>query len=102
MQGDNAEYNEKTTEIPASVLANIKIKAKTCSKFSLVWNSQGSMSRQKASVWEPVTKGMDRTFRQNKALVCVGHYCGVGYDNPSRDSDRERLIIEVTDQKTTR
>ena len=59
------------------------------------------MSRAKASIWEPVLGGLDRSFRQNKVLVCVGHYCGLGYNSPSRDK-RDRLILEVTDQGSTR
>jgi len=54
------------------------------------------MSRQKGSVWRPEIKGVDKSFRQNKTLVPIGHYCGANYDNPNRDS-KDRLTIEITD-----
>jgi hypothetical protein len=63
-------------------------------KFSQIWNSQGSMSRDKISIWEP--KIESGGFKQNKASICLGHFAGIGYDNPSRDST-DRLCLEVTD-----
>ena len=42
--------------IPAPVLAGIKIKVKRVNRFQQVWKSQGSMSRVKGSVWEPMGK----------------------------------------------
>mmetsp|Transcript_24616 Transcript_24616/g.56402 ORF Transcript_24616/g.56402 Transcript_24616/m.56402 type:complete len:579 (-) Transcript_24616:110-1846(-) len=80
--------------IPPSILSHIKVKVKSVTNFSQVWNSRGSMSRSKVSVWEPVLGG--NTFRQNKAYVSIGHYARIGYENPNRDSN-ERLALEVTD-----
>eukprot|EP00339_Tiarina_fusa_P018048 CAMPEP_0117076274 /NCGR_PEP_ID=MMETSP0472-20121206/53769_1 /TAXON_ID=693140 ORGANISM="Tiarina fusus, Strain LIS" /NCGR_SAMPLE_ID=MMETSP0472 /ASSEMBLY_ACC=CAM_ASM_000603 /LENGTH=391 /DNA_ID=CAMNT_0004802109 /DNA_START=253 /DNA_END=1426 /DNA_ORIENTATION=- len=88
------EKGKKDVNIPQAVLAAIKVKVKKITKFSMVWNSQGSMSRDKASVWEPVVGG--GAFRQNKGAICLGHFCGVGYDNPNKDG-RDRLCLEVTD-----
>lgn len=42
--------------IPAPVLAGIKIKVKRVNKFQQIWRSQGSMSRVKGSIWEPLGK----------------------------------------------
>jgi Ca2+-binding EF-hand superfamily protein len=86
--------DKKKVEIPEPVLGAIKVKVKKVTKFGLVWNSQGSMSRDKISVWEP--KIESGGFKQNKASICLGHFAGKGYDNPNRDST-ERLCLEVTD-----
>jgi Ca2+-binding EF-hand superfamily protein len=88
------DKGKKDVQIPQAVLAAIKVKVKQITKFAMVWNSQGSMSRDKASVWEPVVGG--GAFRQNKGAICLGHFCGVGYDNPNKDG-RDRLCLEVTD-----
>jgi len=69
--------------IPAPVLAGIKIKVKIVGKFTQIWKSQGSMSRVKGSVWEPVDH--ESTFKSNRAYVYLGHYAGNGFDNPNRD-----------------
>jgi Ca2+-binding EF-hand superfamily protein len=92
MPSDDIE--KKIVQIPEPVLAAIKVKVKKVSKFSLVWNSQGSMSRQKISVWEPLVQG--GAFRQNKDGIPLGHFAGSGYDNPNRGG-KECLCVEVTD-----
>jgi len=88
------DKEKKLVKIPEAVLAAIKVKARKATKFSLVWNSQGSMSRQKISIWEPSVGG--GVLRQNKIVVSLGHFSGMGYDNPSRDG-HDRLCLEVTD-----
>lgn len=80
--------------IPAPVLAGIKIKVKIVGKFTQIWKSQGSMSRVKGSVWEPVDH--KSTFKSNRAYVYLGHYAGNGFDNPNRDGI-PRLTLELTD-----
>ena len=89
--------NSVTVNIPKEVLAAIKIKVKKVTKFNSIWTSQGSMSRVKGSIWQPVTDGLS-SMRQNKVTCSLGHYAGTNYDNPSRDS-RDRLTLEVTDTK---
>jgi Ca2+-binding EF-hand superfamily protein len=92
MPSENEE--KRLVKIPEPVLASIKVKIRKVTKFSKVWNSQGSMSRDKISIWKPdIASG---GFKQNKASVCLGHFCGKGYDNPNRDST-DRLCLEVTD-----
>jgi len=81
--------------VPEAVLASIKIKLKTVSKFSLVWNSQGSMSREKGSVWEP-SISYSNGIRQKKVSVALGHFAGINYDNPNRDNI-ERQCLEISD-----
>ena len=88
------DKEKKQVVIPQPVLAAIKVKVKKITKFSMVWNSQGSMSRQKISVWEPVVKS--GAFSQNKGAICLGHFAGSDYDNPNKDG-RDRLGLEVTD-----
>lgn len=91
------EKEKKVVKIPAPVLAAIKVKVKKVTKFSQVWNSQGSMSRSKISVWEPVVQtNFGGAFRANKVTISLGHVAGNGYDNPNRDSI-DRLSLEVTD-----
>jgi len=94
----NSGIDPKDIEVPGNILGNIKIKAKNCTKFSQVWKSAGSMSRQKASVWKPVLEGADRLFRQNKELVCVGHYCGYNFDNPNKVRPSERTSAERSER----
>lgn len=96
MPSSAPEGGKVTVRVPETVLASIKIKVKRVTKFTKIWTSQGSMSRQKGSVWKPEIKGVDKSFRQNKTLVPIGHYCGSDFDNPNRDST-DRLTIEVTD-----
>lgn len=88
------DKEKRLVQIPQPVLAAIKVKVKKITKFGLVWNSQGSMSRQKISIWEPVVGG--GAFRQNKGALTLGHFAGVGYDNPTKDG-RDRYGLEVTD-----
>lgn len=88
------DSEKKVVNIPPPVLASIKVKVKSINKFNLIWNSQGSMSRQKISIWEPVVGA--GAFRQNKDAICLGHFAGSGYDNPNRDG-QDRLCMEVTD-----
>jgi Ca2+-binding EF-hand superfamily protein len=92
MPSDDA--GKKAVTIPEPVLGSIKVKIKKATKFSLVWNSQGSMSRYKIGIWEPTIHA--GAFKQNKASVCLGHFAGKNYDNPNRDGD-ERFFLEVTD-----
>mmetsp|Transcript_46255 Transcript_46255/g.54052 ORF Transcript_46255/g.54052 Transcript_46255/m.54052 type:complete len:600 (+) Transcript_46255:393-2192(+) len=84
----------KSVEIPRNVLANIKIKVKKVTRFGEIWTSRGSMSREKGSIWEPIHQSGG--FQKNKTVVCVGHYSGAEFNNPSRDN-LDRLSIEVTD-----
>jgi Ca2+-binding EF-hand superfamily protein len=89
------QSGERTSvQIPEPVLASIKVKIRKVTKFTLVWNSQGSMSRDKTSIWKPNIESGG--FKQNKASICIGHFCGKEYDNPNKDST-ERLCIEITD-----
>ena len=88
------DKEKKIVKIPEPVLASIKVKVKKVSKFTLVWNSQGSMSRNRISIWEPNIQSGG--LKQNKASVCLGYFCGKNYDNPNRDST-DRLCVEVTD-----
>lgn len=92
MPSDNP--TDKAVQIPQAVLEGIKVKVKKLTKFSKVWTSQGSMSREKASVWDPQMQSS--AFRANKTWVSLGHFAGHGYDNPSKDS-KDRLGLEVTD-----
>mmetsp|Transcript_18027 Transcript_18027/g.21618 ORF Transcript_18027/g.21618 Transcript_18027/m.21618 type:complete len:759 (-) Transcript_18027:139-2415(-) len=92
MPSDDEE--KRIINIPEQVLAAVKVKMKKVTKFSKVWTSQGSMSREKASVWEPVEGGS--AFRANKASVTLGHFAGSEFENPTRDS-QDRLALEVTD-----
>lgn len=84
---------KKLVKIPEPVLGAIKVKVKKVTKFQLVWNSQGSMSRYKTSIWDPQKFS---GIKQNKASICLGHVAGSGYDNPNRDNV-ERLGLEITD-----
>jgi Ca2+-binding EF-hand superfamily protein len=84
---------KKAVKIPEAVLGAIKVKVKKPGKFSLVWNSQGSMSRYRTSIWEPVVGG---GIKQNKVSICLGYFAGNGFDNPNKDS-HDRLILEITD-----
>lgn len=88
------DQSKKKVVIPEPVLASIKVKVRKVNKFGQLWNSQGSMSREKIGIWEP--KIDSGGFKQNKASVCLGHYAGRGYDNPGKDVE-ERLCLEVTD-----
>jgi len=85
-----------TVRVPEAVLESIKVKLKKVTKFTKVWTSQGSMSRQKGSIWKPDIKGVDKSFRQNKTMVPIGYYCGSEYENPNRDS-KDRWTLEITD-----
>jgi len=82
-----------TNQIPAPMLACIKVKVKKITKFSQVWTSRGSMSRKRGSVWEP---SVGTSTRQKKVIVSLGHYAGSNYDNPNKDG-RDRLTLEITD-----
>mmetsp|Transcript_46930 Transcript_46930/g.52507 ORF Transcript_46930/g.52507 Transcript_46930/m.52507 type:complete len:334 (+) Transcript_46930:1-1002(+) len=92
MPSDDKE--KKVVNIPPPVLAAVKVKVKKVTKFNMIWNSQGSMSRQKISIWEPQVQS--GAFRQNKDSFSLGHFAGSGYDNPNRDG-KDRLCVEVTD-----
>merc|ERR1719416_55354 len=87
------EGNKVAVRIPEQILANVKIKVKQVTRFNKIWTSQGSMSREKASVWEPI---IPSPIRQNRVVVSLGYYCGTNFDNPSNDS-ADRLALEVTD-----
>ncbi len=88
------EEDKKNVNIPEAVLAGIKIKVKKITKFINIWDSKGSMSRSKTSVWAPVVQSA--SFRANKAAVTLGHFAGYEYDNPNRDG-KDRFAVEVTD-----
>lgn len=90
----STDGEKKKVVIPEPVLNAIKVKVRKVTKFSLVWNSQGSMSRDKFSVWEP--KIDSGGFKQNKASISLGHFAGKNYDSPMKEST-ERLCLEVTD-----
>lgn len=96
MPGPESEGGKVTVRVPPAVLAHIKIKIKKITKFDKVWTSQGSMSRQRGSIWKPDIKIVDKSFRQHRTLVALGHYVGNGFDNPNRGKD-ERLTVEITD-----
>ena len=88
------EQGKREVNVPEPVLASIKVKVKKITKFNLVWNSQGSMSRYKIGIWEPSIQS--GSFKQNKTAICLGHFSGTGYDNPNRDGN-DRLCLEITD-----
>ena len=88
------DKEKKVINIPPPVLAPVKVKVRKVTKFILVWKSQGSMSRHKISIWEPVVSA--GAFRANKDSISLGHFAGYGYDNPIRDG-KDRLCVEVTD-----
>ena len=81
-------------KIPPPVLNGIKLKVRKITKFQKLWNSQGSMSRQKVSVWEPIIQS--GAFHKNKAFVTIGHYAMPDFENPNRDG-KDRLSLEITD-----
>jgi Ca2+-binding EF-hand superfamily protein len=85
---------KRNVTIPEAVLAGIKIKVKKITKFVPIWDSKGSMSRYKTSVWAPVVQSA--AYRANKAAVILGHFAGQEYDNPNKDG-KDRLALEVTD-----
>lgn len=85
---------KKNIQIPEAVLAGIKLKVKKITKFVPMWDSKGSMSRYKCSIWAPIVQS--GTFRANKAAVTLGHFAGDEYSNPNKDG-KDRWAIEVTD-----
>jgi Ca2+-binding EF-hand superfamily protein len=88
------EEAKKHVKIPEAVLAGIKLKAKKITKFIPIWDSKGTMSRYKASIWAPVVQSS--SFRANKANVTLGHFGGHDFDNPNKDG-KDRWSLEVTD-----
>ena len=89
------DAEDKTNiNIPEAVLAGIKLKVKKITKFVPIWDSKGSMSRSKTSVWAPIVQSA--SFRANKAAVTLGHFAGKDYDNPNKDG-KDRWALEVTD-----
>ena len=94
MPTEDGDGNKVKIVIPEQVLANIKIKIKKVQKFQCVWTSQGTMSRQQTSVWEPIVGA--GAFRANRAYVSLGHYVGTGFESPARDG-KDRLTLEITD-----
>jgi hypothetical protein len=70
-----SDDKEKTViNIPPPVLAAVKVKVRKVTKFNPVWNSQGSMSRQKISKWEPVVSA--GAFGATKIRFPFGHLLG--------------------------
>ena len=50
-----------------------------------IWNSRGTMSRARVSIWESAYKKrlLGSVGRKHKILMNVGHYGNVGYSSPS-------------------
>ena len=46
-----AEENEAAAEVPAAVLAQVKVKVKKLEKFDELWRSSGIAVKHKASIW---------------------------------------------------
>ena len=85
------DQTKAIVKIPEPVLAAIKVKVKKVTKFTQIWTSQGSMSRQKISIWEPVVSST--ILRQNKVSISMGHFHGcLLYTSPSpRDQRGSRM-----------
>jgi hypothetical protein len=81
--------------IPEPVLGSIKVKVKKATRFSLVWNSQGSMSRYKIGIWEATIQLGG--FKQNKASVCLQWDTLPGRTTTTRIGMAMSIFLEVTD-----
>ena len=84
------------TSLITSSAPNIKVELVPAEKFSSVWKSQGSESREKASVWAPKVA---RLFKSNKTVyVCIGHHVVSGFSKP--DLKTKRYYLSLTDKSS--
>jgi hypothetical protein len=71
--------------VTEDMLEKFEIRCKTNMSMNEIWNSRGTMSRARVSLWENVYK--KRLFgavgRKHKILLSLGHYGSVGYTSPN-------------------
>ena len=81
--GSRDRGNAEQIDVPVEVLPNFTVRLHNTARFKPIWNSHGTMSRSKVSIWGA---DLDMGFhKKNIYRVCLGHYANVGFNNPGKD-----------------
>ena len=66
------------------------------SEFEKLWDTVGTMSRSKASIWVPLVQLERASMR-----ICLGHYASPSFDSPNKakrpSSAGKEALLELTD-----
>ena len=88
LHGTNSTEMQRAAEqrvVTEEELEKFEIRCKTNMSMAQVWNSRGTMSRARVSLWKCMYK--KRLFgavgRKHKILLSIGHYGSVGYTSPN-------------------
>tara|TARA_R110002050_G_scaffold75502_1_gene161788 strand:+ start:13 stop:741 length:729 start_codon:yes stop_codon:yes gene_type:complete len=71
----------------------LHVSVKTINSYLSIWDSKGSGSRVKASVWAP---RIDAKYFSTKVRICVGHYAARGHSSPH--DGIARCILTLVDK----
>ena len=80
-----SELKRLNREVTEEDLQKFEIRCKSNLHVSEVWNSRGTMSRARVSLWQadyPSSLFGSRAGRKHKILLQLGHYGNVGYKAP--------------------
>ena len=71
---------QKAQDVSMDIILRFKVQRHKQKHFTELWNSQGTMSQAKISIWVPLLdKGMSK---RNRKRICLGHYANRGFANP--------------------
>ena len=77
-------------------LSHVKVRVKPVTEFEKLWDTVGTMSRSKASVWVPLMQ-MERASLR----VCLGHYASASFEPPHKikrpSGTMKESCLELTD-----
>jgi len=80
-----------------NALVRMKVSLKAPKDFEPVWDSKGSQSRNKISVWAPSLKvSMKSKLKGHKMYACIGHFVSTDYSKPTK-----ALTLEIVDTKAS-
>jgi hypothetical protein len=90
---DPAHDAQGDVELQRADLSRFSVKLHSTRRFKSVWNSHGTMSREKVGIWAPDMQ--TSTFKTNVVRVCLGHYAFKGFSKPNG-----RPVMEIADSSS--
>lgn len=87
--GGGGDGKDESREVTQEDLEKFEIRCKNNLHVKEVWNSRGTMSRARVSLWQadyPSSMFGSRAGRKHKILLQLGHYGNVGYKAPGGGS----------------
>lgn len=99
-QVQNGDPIRPPENVPIAALRRIKIEVVTHANYSLVWSSEGMLSRRATSIWEPDVN-YQGFMRSSGLRLSVGHYANQGFSDcrtGNRNGIKTRAVLQLRDK----